>query len=177
MSATPTLSVSVDPGLTRMGVALWHSPRHVEETFTLIGGDEEEWDQRSVILARLLEGQVRDHLAWLADERNQVSMFYPDHVELLIEFPMLMQSTAGIAANRGGGTLKLAFLVGAICALPVWDSYRIFTPMEWKGQLPKHVVEQRIRKTLGAARCAKLQIVKDEWDAVGIGLHGLGVWA
>jgi hypothetical protein len=47
-------------------------------------------------------------------------------------------------------------------------------PSEWKGQLPKSVVERRLRVTLGNSVCRDLGIESHAWDAIGIGLWARG---
>ena len=54
-------------------------------------------------------------------------------------------------------------------------AFRLVTPNDWKGQLPKAVSHKRIRAKLTAAELALLKgLPHDSWDAVGIGLWALG---
>lgn len=158
----PRYLVAIDPGLSGTGWALWD--RNVLHTVGTLypGRDDETWDEAGRILASRLSVALIDLLGTAS-------------AELHIEFPMLMESIAGIAANRGGGMLKLAYLVGCITMLPIWTDVHLVTPLQWKGQLPKTIVQDRITATLGAERCEQLNIRSHAWDAVGIGLYALGV--
>lgn len=85
-----------------------------------------------------------------------------------------MTNAKGIAA-QAGSVYKLAFLVGYIAhAFDFECEVIVTTPMEWKGQLPKDVIQRRVISRLGAAKCIGLNIRSHAWDAVGLGLWALG---
>jgi hypothetical protein len=78
---------------------------------------------------------------------------------------------------KTGDLVKLAHLVGLFQGVTRSFSATEFYPVEvnrWKGQLPKRVVEQRIRRTLGAETCRRAGIETHAWDATGIALWAQG---
>lgn len=94
-----------------------------------------------------------------------------------VEWPTFFDSGVGHAVARRGDLGKLTFGAGYICGalgecfgcqtVPV-------TVNEWKGQLPKAVVTERIKHLLGKNKCQRLGITSHAWDAVGIGLYAKG---
>jgi hypothetical protein len=96
--------------------------------------------------------------------------FAPPMVHLVVEMPHYQESAVGSFAWKTGDLQKLVLLVGFLVA-DNWGAVTLVNPREWKGQLPKAVVEERIRKRLGTKACAGFK--KDIWDAVGIGLWAL----
>lgn len=94
---------------------------------------------------------------------------------IAIEFPELFSGSVVSHASAAKGDLfKLTFLIGGLAHvareltgnLPV-----LMSPMEWKGQLPKQVVIERI-----LAAWPELGTVADhEGDAIGMGLAAQGV--
>lgn len=96
-------------------------------------------------------------------------------VRVILEFPQQMSNLKGIAAQKGS-VYRLAFLVGYLVrALEPMES-EIVLPVEWKGQLPKAVVQDRVSRILGKQVCEEQNIRTHAWDAVGIGLWRLGRW-
>ena len=88
-----------------------------------------------------------------------------------VEFPILFQSSYGHMAAASGDMQKIAATAGCFAGV-LWDLCETAPVLvrTWKGQLPKKVVEKRIQKILGKEVCKTLDIQKDAWDAVGIGL-------
>ena len=97
--------------------------------------------------------------------------------EVAIEWPGYFDSLVGGAAAKQGSLVKLAFGVGQL-ALIAHAFGAEFVPVrvtEWKGQIPKKVVNKIITKKLSAPRLRALKPEDDSWDAVGIGLYLRGV--
>jgi len=94
---------------------------------------------------------------------------YVEH--LIIEYPSLWSGSAVSHAAVSGdesNLSKMHYLIGGICALcwnPTLPDPILITPQEWKGQLPKSVVIQRILRCLPAGT----QIPDHAADAVGMG--------
>lgn len=88
----------------------------------------------------------------------------------VIEFPGLFGGAVGHASSAKGDTFKLAFLVGLMAGACKFEGldFKLLTPMEWKGQLPKKVVDIRIYNRLGK------KYPNHVADAVGMGLHLMG---
>lgn len=159
--------VTIDPSVRSVGVAVWsyepstwRRPERPKATYlwrpkSTIG---DTFVERSFAMASLLED--------LLDQLEDV-------VYVASEMPEFFTSSGGFATAASGSLMKLDFVVGVfggVChargiefkAIPVRD---------WKGQLPKTGIMYRIKKLLGN----DVPYQKDEWDAVGIGLHLKGL--
>ena len=87
----------------------------------------------------------------------------PTH-NLVIEWPQFQPGRRGLAAARGGDTLKLAFLCGAIFGRTPNHNIHLITPAEWKGSLPKRVTASRCQREYGLSG---RQEIDNNWiDAV-----------
>jgi len=94
---------------------------------------------------------------------------------VIIEFPELwVNSTKSFTATVKGDLFKLTYLIGGMGDIVRRNGVYnlvLVTPMEWKGQLPKKVVESRIKK-----RFPKLENVDDHSaDAIGMGMAAQGI--
>lgn len=102
----------------------------------------------------------------LCELRERVRVVY-------CEMPILFEGEFGHAVVAKGDLQKLTALVGAFLGVCSIHGIR-FKPIlvnEWKGQMPKPVVNRRIRAILGVDTKA---YKRDEWDAVGVGLFAKG---
>lgn len=100
---------------------------------------------------------------------------------IYIEWPSFFGGSArGYASAARDDIVKLSIATGYIIA---WlEKCRGGRPGEiipvpvrnWKGQLPKDVVIQRIKKLLGTAACYRLGVKTHAYDAIGIGLYAKG---
>lgn len=149
---------SIDPGLSGTGWAEWKSKRRPSR----VGVIGRTHTPESGLLADQCHEVTWElhHLTW--GHRTQAT-----HV--FLEMPQMMTNVKGIAA-QAGAVYKLAFLVGYIAREFQDCTVHTVTVGEWKGQLPKDVVQRRIERTLGAGVCQELGIKTHAWDAVGIGL-------
>ena len=93
---------------------------------------------------------------------------------MLIEWPKFMESGGGQTVARTDALVKLAATCGRIVQVFRGEDIPVtLVPVaDWKGQLPKEVVNKRIVKRLGEAACEDFET--HAWDAVGIGLWGKG---
>lgn len=87
--------------------------------------------------------------------------------KVVIECPEIYGSGKGVVANASGSVLTLASV-----AWGLWGHFRAYgilvvmaRPREWKGNVPKEIMQRRIKRRLG-------WVPEDhnEADAVGIGL-------
>ena len=98
-----------------------------------------------------------------------------------IEQPQIWTADSSSLASAARGDLfKLAVLVGDIIGhlrvgLQNRVEIRLVTPNEWKGQLPKPVVMERVRTILGYNNPA-CRLRDHETDAIAIGLYVFGVF-
>lgn len=158
--------IAVDPGLSGMGWARWDTPTRTKRGPNAVGviypskldkGTGTLTDQCTAMTSILWDQVFDDPIV-------------PEGYKMVIEMPQHMASAKGIAA-QAGSVYKLTFLVGFIAAMfHDFCQVHVATPMEWKGQLPKNVVQQRIERDLGLRFCRDLQIRSHAWDAVGLGL-------
>lgn len=150
--------LAIDPGLSGTGWAYFSRTRLVRVgTLKAPLGD---WD---------------DRIPWYCEQVSTIARRNKCR-STIIELPMFMQSQGGMLSARSGALVKLSMLVGAMqfCLIDGGFVVRLITSTKWKGQLPKPIVEDRIRKTLGLERVNELRISTHGWDAVGIGLHHFG---
>jgi len=107
-----------------------------------------------------------DYLKKSKDIYDQVSVLlntYPN-TKLVLEVPQFWGS-AGFMARESGAVFKLTFLCGMLFSLS--DTTLALTPNDWKGQMPKHVVNNRLRKVYPNLDIAKMD--HNIVDALGIG--------
>jgi hypothetical protein len=94
------------------------------------------------------------------------------------EFPEYQTGASRSMGWMRGDLQKLTYLVGVLSRMS-HDQGAVFEPVpvsQWKGQLPKDIVIDRIQQALGTRACTKLGITTHAWDATGIGLWRLGVF-
>lgn len=165
MPRRPQCLISLDPGLGGTGWALWqggdvpHAVGIVRDT-----AKDESLAVRCWELSKKLHTSIR------ASVNGDPFL---SSTAVVIEMPQHMTNARGIAA-QAGAIYKLTFLVGYLSAMMYPCPVTVVTPGEWKGQLPKDVVQRRIQAILGDATCLRLNIKSHAWDAVGIALWALG---
>jgi hypothetical protein len=154
---------SIDPGISGTGYAIWQESdwkRCVPPVFCgNMYGRGLDWEERAYSLTMQVEELVKDHKV------HTVYCEYPQHFE----------SLTGRTAEAGGDIIKLAVLVGmfkGMCQFGNWLDFRLITPNDWKGQLPKPIVEARV--CLRLPTLDKSKIKSHTWDAIGIGLYAKG---
>lgn len=159
--------VSIDPGLSGTGLAIWPTVKSKFPSSTLIlscNDNRAHWSRRSVRIAHLVTAALKANGA-----RNE-------RLTLAWEVPGYFQSEGGLSSATSGSLVKLCFTAGCIVS-SIFEEFEIakHVPVEvntWKGQLPKRIVESRIEVILGKRACASLS--SHMWDAVGIGLWAQG---
>lgn len=166
--------IAIDPGLGSTGWAYWMEMEkgraRPPDRFGLVTPrrDDEfsEWWESA-------EDRADD--LWKAIEKD-LKMGLVD-IEAVCEMPIFFSGTSGgVAAAETNSLQKLCFLVGVYARMLTSHGVR-FSPVtvrDWKGQLPKTVVAQRIIDRIGSRNCRGFK--KDIWDAVGIGLYVKGVF-
>lgn len=157
--------VSIDPGIRGTGLAFWdmkewgHAllPIAVE---VITPPENQKW----VMACSTLYEEFTDVL-----ESYGVSKAY-------CEFPQYFMSPTGHAATADGNIFKLSSLIGVFmgCLLSRGGILIPIKVNKWKGQLPKGVVERRIRKL--SPEIDTLGVESHAWDAVGIGLYAQGLF-
>ena len=159
----------IDPGLTGTGFAFFPTVITSRAKGTVFDAREEGlytgvWRPTG---SKLWGGKTADACAWL---NGLVGGIKPNLV--VIEYPELWTGSAkSIASASTGKLFKLTYLVGGygevVRRLPCTRLPILVTPTEWKGQLPKEVVINRINQKI-----KNLEKIRDhEGDALGMGLH------
>jgi hypothetical protein len=153
--------LTVDPGF-HTGVAYWKD------------GLLRSFESFNVSTAKAIktdEDRLRDMWkkfdGYLQDLEFDVSICYIEGVEAW--GGSLKSRTAGAR----GDLSKLAYLVGGFCFICLLRDieFKVIKVREWKGNLPKSVVESRVRKgIIGLPELTNEHTI----DAIGIGLSKLG---
>jgi hypothetical protein len=75
--------------------------------------------------------------------------------------------------------IRLALMAGVIVGAIGQKNVVEYRPAEWKGQVPKDVMTERIKRSLNKGEQSRvvlpraMSLAHNVWDAVGIGLHHL----
>lgn len=147
-------NISIDPGLNGTGYAIWDKKWNLLDNGVIIFSDRYELETR----INLYSSAVRNLVL-----KNHCKFLY-------IEYPAFFNTVKGSVTASGGGLVKLSVLIGAICGRSR-ILYEFVPVVKWKGQLPKKVVENRIKGIL-----PKVNAKSHDWDAIGIGLYKKGVF-
>lgn len=155
-------AVSVDPGLSGTGVVYWrkgfpHTSQVLLPPQYITRNDVKPGEDDVVARAR-----------WLASMIVMSAGFEP--YTMIVEFPEFQAGATRQMGWKTGSLQRLTFLVGVMVGyLPA--NWRIImpTPSQWKGQLPKDVVQRRMIAKYGKQKCDALRVRTHAWDALGIG--------
>ncbi len=152
------MKITIDPGVGGTGWALWNAKWGLLKNGVIheaYGGQETDdliiWKHRAIKVSE----RVRE-MCWKGVD------------ELYIEYPSVF---GGGVAAQSGAVVKLACLVGMICGSAGVNYFELVPVHAWKGNLPKDVVQRRIKKLLPNAKAES-----HDWDAIGIGLYKKGVF-
>lgn len=151
----PRFWLSVDPGLQGTGVAVWRGRKLVSASVFTMAHDELDWWERSRVIGELIRR---------ANPYAEVVV-----IEMMEHF-----GAGRDLAWKTGDLQRTVFLIGMIGGLFPAGVIQPIRVRDWKGQLPKSVVIDRIEAHLGTATCNRLNIQSHAWDAVGIGLWAQG---
>lgn len=166
------VNVTIDPGLGATGIAVWdaetwkHLERPVETRLWRIGHKwqrSKPWWERAQIQGRRLK-------ALLYPDGTEVEKVYGEVEKVYCELPMFFEGESGHAVASEGSLVKLTYLVGVFAGI-AGSSFIPVSVADWKGQMPKDVANRIIRRILNVG---PKEYVRDEWDAVGIGLYAKG---
>ena len=153
----------VDPGLGGTGLAFWSS---------LSGSTRASLEP---LATQVLKGPASGKYTWVYRAKEisfdfRISLIALKPQKVVFEVPGLWAGSAkSMASATRGDLFKEAMLVGmlmhAALELEGCDIYTV-TPLEWKGQLSKQAVDNRIVRALGRRRTFPNHVS----DAVGMGL-------
>ena len=147
----------VDPGLRHCGVALF-----------------DKGDLYSAFLVRNPIESGRGYEVSASMGNAVVSSMHGYGESVIVEFPRIYPSAAQQKGDLND-LLDLAAVGGAIASRRVTET--VF-PSDWKGNVPKEVMTERIRRALTDEERARIEkcpasLMHNVLDAVGIGLHKL----
>lgn len=157
--------LSIDPGLSGTGVAVWAY---------------EEWEKLvpPVLTKNIYETKGLNHLSVRMDSlwenlwKWKLEATACAQIEgVMIEQPKDFDSVKGQAAAKESSIVKLSMLIGYLtCGFVSKGIPVLYVGVnEWKGQLPKDLVKNRLQSTFPDLKCES-----HSWDAVGIGLNRKG---
>lgn len=155
--------LSIDPGLRALGAALWGQ--------TPLGWRLHEAEL--VVGARV----GLDSVAWSAAAWSLMRWTAGATVtELVVEFPRVYPGGRG--KGDPNDLLQLAAVVGALALEFRGALVTIVRPSEWKGNTPKHVTENRVRRALSPEEMARVKwpapsLRHNVVDGIAIGLWKL----
>lgn len=161
--------VSVDPGVDGSGWALWPFGQNKPCDSGSVepeGGRCEAWSWRCASLVTALASAVRSAV------RNNPGA---EPAYIFLEEPQFFEGR-GLAAARHGSLVKLSLVAGMTAdrLSTAWNAVVQWVPVrQWKGNLPKAIVECRVRARLPGWKPATGKT--HEVDAVGIGLFVRGL--
>lgn len=171
--------LSVDPGVNALGLALWRwgGKRRkkleppvrawVDKLPSSVLKNETDWH---VKMTRMLEIVRESICKYTLNDRLRITA-------LFIEWPEIRSGSVGHAAAVRGDVSALAYCCGAMCEMmtePFKVRSKLLAVSEWKGQLPKEVVNKRITRAIGSKDRSGNAFETHAWDAVGVGLVGKG---
>ncbi|MEK7093363.1 MAG: hypothetical protein AAB927_02655 [Patescibacteria group bacterium] len=154
--------LAIDPGLHSAGWAAFKSGACVPHDAGLIV-PRHEYEGEELLTRSLDIGMQMASLAKMQSCSTTI-----------IEFPAYY----GEGDKHAGQIFKLCACIGAIAGCLNANGVTVESVLvpDWKGQLPKIVVQKRIERILGLPLCRQLELRKDMWDAVGIGLYKRGMF-
>lgn len=124
--------MSIDPSVNNLGMAIW------------------DINEKNLLLWKLLHpevGQRRNEFDKSLSMLNQVKQWIQTYAvnRIIMETPEHWV-VGGFQARETGSMTKLAFVCGMLCSLVnELEEFKVVTPAEWKGQLPKEVVANRLK--------------------------------
>lgn len=150
------MRISIDPGL-EAGYCVWTSDWQLVEAGVIKPSRKNySWEERgNMVVEKISEIKSRFNIR-----------------EACIEMPSYFASAGGAMVAARGDLVKLTWLVGLIYGLFPFGKCKLVKVNEWKGNLPKNVVIQRLKKLMAPEDFKRLS--SHSYDAAGIGLYMKG---
>lgn len=162
--------ISIDPSINNLGMAIWDLNSLVLDSCNpsklvmhklvhpLKNCRDNEFEKSFSMLNQIREWKTK----YLV---NKIICEVPEH-----------WAVAGFQARETGSIAKLMFVCGMLYSLRnEVEEMRLVTPREWKGQLPKKVVANRLQKDYEPYGISMTALNENVMDAIGIGhfyIHG-----
>ena len=148
--------LSCDPSINNLGMAIWNIPdkkllghmlMHPEKTHK---GNEYD---KSLSMYNQMKRWIEKYSV------NRVIMENPEH-----------WAVAGFQARETGSMVKLSFVCGMLYSLKnELDELKLVTPREWKSQLPKDVMANRLYEEYIKYGFDLRELDANVADAIGLG--------
>ena len=156
--------ICVDPGIVGTGYAVFNQ---LDLTPTHFG----------VLVAKGNGAEWMERVRGIATQFSQILKRHKPG-QVILEFQELYPGATSMTSGFRGDLFKLSLATGAMCCVS-WE-YTGQTPIlkrprEWKGQLPKDIVELRVKKHYEKAGLAFPHIPNHAMDAVGMGFAQRGL--
>lgn len=154
--------MSIDPSINNLGVAVWDLGKKQLMMWKLVhplrDAKNNEYDKALSMLSQLRKWK----------EAYGVT-------NIICEVPAHWV-VAGFAARETGSIAKLCFVCGLLYSMTnEVEEYKLVKPHEWKGQLPKKVVANRLKEAYVSYGIDMEELDENVMDSIGIGhfyLHG-----
>ena len=154
--------ISIDPSINNVGMAIWDLTESKLLMWKLvhpvIGKRDNEFEKSHSILTQIKQWKQTYGV-------NRIISEVPEH-----------WAVAGFQARETGSIAKLMFVCGMIYSLrDELEEMRLVVPREWKGQLPKKVVANRLKEDYVPYNIDMTALNENVMDAIGIGhfyIHG-----
>lgn len=148
--------MSIDPSINNLGVAVWDVGSQTLLMYRLLhplkDAKNNEYEKSYSMLMQLKQWKETYGV-------NKVICEVPEH-----------WAVAGFEARETGSIAKLCFVCGLIYSLRCeLDEMKVVKPREWKGQLPKKVVANRLRHDYLKYDIDMIELNENVMDAIGIG--------
>lgn len=154
--------MSIDPSVNNLGMAIW------------------DVNEKNLLLWKLVHPEVgnrRNEFDKSLSMLNQISQWIQTYGvnRIIIECPTHWV-VGGFQARETGSMAKLSFVCGMLCSLVNHkniEEFKVVTPDEYKGQIPKHVVANRLRDAYLPYGIDMPEIDANVMDAIAIGHYQL----
>lgn len=149
--------LSIDPSINNLGMAIWEVEKKRLIHYKLLHPMRE-----------MRKNEFEKSISMMRQLREYVEKYYINI--MIVEVPEYW-AVGGFEARETGSMTKLMFVCGMICSLVEMEIINVLsmvTPRDWKGQLPKNVVKNRLRESY-LENVDLLTLNDNVVDAIGIG--------
>lgn len=154
--------ISIDPSINNLGIAVWDLTTQKLLMWQLV---HPTVDKRS--------NEFEKSHSMLLQIKHWMQIYGVNRI--ISEVPEHW-AVAGFQARETGSIAKLMFVCGMIYSLrDSLEEMRLVVPREWKGQLPKKVVANRLKDDYVPYEIDMTKLNENVMDAIGIGhfyIHG-----
>ena len=152
--------MGIDPSINDCGVSVFDGKKCVFYKLLHPTKDSKEFQTKSLSL--------------FADIIQLLDQFNVKHI--ILEIPEYW-GTAGFIARESGSLFKMSFLCGMIYTVNLYGetTVSLITPRKWKGQMPKEVCRNRLKKHYISYIPDFMKLNHNIVDAIGLGhyyVHG-----